>query len=84
MVSLKQIESKLKKIIFKGFISIKLKKYTLFYKMSTRCQNTFQLKNPYKIRDYFKLEGLVGFEPTLRELQSRALPLGYRPIFLFQ
>ena len=26
------------------------------------------------------MEGLVGFEPTLRELQSRALPLGYRPI----
>ena len=25
------------------------------------------------------LEGLVGFEPTIRELQSHALPLGYRP-----
>ena len=23
------------------------------------------------------LEGLVGFEPTIRELQSHALPLGY-------
>ena len=28
------------------------------------------------------MEGLVGFEPTLRELQSHALPLGYRPISL--
>ncbi len=27
----------------------------------------------------FILEGLVGFEPTIRELQSHALPLGYRP-----
>ena len=27
-----------------------------------------------------KMEGLVGFEPTIRELQSHALPLGYRPI----
>ena len=26
------------------------------------------------------MEGLVGFEPTLRELQSRALPLGYRSV----
>ncbi len=25
------------------------------------------------------MEGLVGFEPTIRELQSHALPLGYRP-----
>ena len=28
---------------------------------------------------YISMEGLVGFEPTLRELQSHALPLGYRP-----
>ena len=28
-----------------------------------------------------KVEGLVGFEPTIRELQSHALPLGYRPIY---
>ncbi len=27
----------------------------------------------------YSLEGLVGFEPTIRELQSHALPLGYRP-----
>ena len=27
----------------------------------------------------FYMEGLVGFEPTIRELQSHALPLGYRP-----
>ena len=26
------------------------------------------------------MEGLVGFEPTIGELQSHALPLGYRPI----
>ena len=30
------------------------------------------------------LEGLVGFEPTIRELQSHALPLGYRPKYLFR
>ena len=29
---------------------------------------------------YISMEGLVGFEPTIRELQSHALPLGYRPI----
>ena len=28
----------------------------------------------------FFMEGLVGFEPTIRELQSHALPLGYRPV----
>ena len=28
------------------------------------------------------MEDLVGFEPTIRELQSHALPLGYRPIDL--
>ena len=28
------------------------------------------------------MEGLVGFEPTIRELQSHALPLGYRPILI--
>ena len=30
--------------------------------MSARCQNTFQLKKPYKIRIYLKLEGLVGVD----------------------
>lgn len=29
---------------------------------------------------YINLEGVVGFEPTLIELQSIALPLGYTPI----
>ena len=29
------------------------------------------------------MEGLVGFEPTIRELQSHALPLGYRPILIY-
>ena len=33
-----------------------------------------------KSRVTINLEGLVGFEPTIRELQSHALPLGYRPI----
>ena len=34
-----------------------------------------------KTRKYgeYSMEGLVGFEPTIRELQSHALPLGYRP-----
>ena len=32
---------------------------------------------------YIFMEGLVGFEPTLRELQSHALPLGYRPNISF-
>ncbi len=29
------------------------------------------------------LEVPVGFEPTIRELQSHALPLGYGTIFIF-
>ena len=37
------------------------------------------LSSNRKVRTDFPMEGLVGFEPTIRELQSRALPLGYRP-----
>ena len=28
---------------------------------------------------FFLMEDPVGFEPTIRELQSHALPLGYGP-----
>ena len=28
---------------------------------------------------HLQLEGPVGFEPTIKELQSTALPLGYDP-----
>lgn len=31
-------------------------------------------------RTVLPLEGVVGFEPTIMELQSIALPLGYTPI----
>ena len=36
-----------------------------------------------KVRTDFPMEGLVGFEPTIRELQSHALPLGYRPTCIY-
>ena len=31
------------------------------------------------IKLHLQLEGPVGFEPTIKELQSTALPLGYDP-----
>ena len=36
------------------------------------------LSSNIKVRTDFLMEDLVGFEPTIRELQSHALPLGYR------
>ncbi len=36
--------------------------------------------NVRKVRTDFPMEGPVGFEPTIRELQSHALPLGYEPM----
>ena len=45
-------------------------------------QSYFRLKFYIKfemVRTDFSMEGPTGFEPALRELQSRALPLGYEP-----
>ena len=39
-----------------------------------------RLYSTIKLCPQNKLEGLVGFEPTIGELQSHALPLGYKPI----
>ena len=43
-------------------------------------KRNFKIKKRRTVRRLFHMEGLVGFEPTIRELQSHALPLGYRPI----
>ena len=36
-------------------------------------------RRAHRLRYLSKLEGRVGFEPTITELQSIALPLGYPP-----
>ena len=34
------------------------------------------------IKPHSQLEGLDGFEPTIKVLQTHALPLGYNPMYL--
>ena len=36
----------------------------------------------FYIKPNLMMEGPSGFEPEVRELQSLALPLGYRPIYM--
>ena len=46
-------------------------------------QSGFQTKkDPEEIFEIFT-EATDGFEPTIRELQSHALPLGYGALFLW-
>lgn len=46
------------------------------------CMGLYKQKTREIILRFFVQEAQIGFEPVIRELQSHALPLGYRPILL--
>ena len=55
--------------------------YLIFLNSLQNLEKDLQIKLEVLI---FLMEDPVGFEPTIRELQSHALPLGYRSICLFR